>query len=187
MKRVGQSMSRVKITPKNSEKVMQYNDFIVSKTDKKGIITYCNEIFMYMAGYKESELIRENHNLIRHPDMPRVAFKLAWDLISSGQEFIGFVKNLSKDGSFYWVFATITADYDNNNNIIGYTSVRRKPPKSAINAIEPIYKLLLDTEKTGGMEASGKLLFQHFYFEYLVDNPSIVPFLNLYNHKDLYH
>ena len=154
-------MKRVKVVPNNTEKFMKDNDFIVSKTDTKGIITYCNEIFMEMAKYHENELIRKNHNIIRHPDMPQVAFKLAWDLISSGKEFIGFVKNLAKDGSFYWVFATITPDYDLHNNIIGYTSVRRKPPKSAIKAIEPIYKLLIDAEKTGGMKASGKLLFSH--------------------------
>jgi len=90
--------------------------------------------------------------------MPRVAFKLAWDLIQSGQEFFGFVKNLRKNGGYYWVFAYITADYDSKGNIIGYTSFRRKPPRSAIEQIEPVYKLLLDAEKRGGMEASGKLL-----------------------------
>jgi hypothetical protein len=93
--------------------------------------------------------------------MPQVAFKLAWDLIKSGEEFMGFVKNMSRDGSFYWVFATITADYDSNNNIIGYTSVRRKPPRSAVNAVDPIYKLLVDAERSGGMEASGKILFDY--------------------------
>ena len=140
------------------EKVMSENDFIVSKTDTKGFITYCNEIFVEMSGYTPEELMNANHNLIRHPDMPRVAFKLAWDLIKSGKEFFGFVKNLRKNGGYYWVFAYITADYNNNGNIIGYTSFRRKPPKSAIEQITPVYKLLVDAEKRGGMEASGKLL-----------------------------
>ena len=90
--------------------------------------------------------------------MPRVAFKVAWDLIKAKKEFFGFVKNLSKDGGFYWVFTYITADLDSNGNIISYTSVRRKPQQSAIDAIAPIYKLLVDAEKKGGMEASGKLL-----------------------------
>ncbi len=140
------------------ETVMSENDFIVSKTDTKGFITYCNEIFIEMSGYTPMELMEANHNIIRHPDMPKVAFKLAWDLIKSGQEFFGFVKNLRKDGGFYWVFAYITADYDSSGNIIGYSSFRRKPPKSAINQIEPVYKLLVDAERKGGMEASGKLL-----------------------------
>lgn len=140
------------------EKVINDNDFIVSKTDTKGFITYCNEIFVDMSGYTPQELMRANHNLIRHPDMPKVTFKLAWDLIKNGKEFFGFVKNLRKDGGFYWVFAYITADYDSNGKIIGYTSFRRKPPKSAIEQIEPVYKLLVDAEKKGGTESSEKLL-----------------------------
>jgi len=138
---------------------MKDNDFIVSKTNAKGIITYCNEVFMEMAAYKESELLGKNHNIIRHPDMPRVAFKLAWDLISSGKEFFGFVKNMSKDGSFYWVFANITPDYDSRGSIIGYTSVRRKPSSNAITTLTPIYKKMCELEKAGGMDASGKFLF----------------------------
>ena len=140
------------------ETIMSADDFIVSKTDTKGFITYCNEIFIDMSGYTSQELRGANHNLIRHPDMPRIAFKVAWDLIKSGQEFFGFVKNLRKDGGFYWVFAYITADYDSKGNIIGYSSFRRTPPRSAIKQIEPVYKLLVDAEKKGGMEASGKLL-----------------------------
>lgn len=142
----------------NNEKVMSDNDFIVSKTDTKGYITYCNNIFINMAGYTKEELIGANHNLIRHPDMPAVAFKLAWDLVKSGQEFFGFVKNLKKDGGYYWVFAYITADYDSKGNIIGYSSFRRKPSKAALDAIIPVYKQLVEAEKSGGMEASGKLL-----------------------------
>jgi len=138
---------------------MNEDDFIVSKTDEKGIITYCNEIFMKMAGYSEDELLGKNHNIIRHPDMPRVAFKLAWDLISSKQEFFGFVKNLKKDGGYYWVFANITADYDKNGMIVGYTSVRRKPTQSAIDTLIPMYEEMLRLEKSGGMEASGAYLF----------------------------
>lgn len=151
-------MKKLNIVPTNKEIKMPDNGFIVSKTDTKGIITYCNEIFIDMAGYEESELLGKNHNIIRHPDMPRVAFKLCWDLISSGKEFFGFVKNISKDGGYYWVFANITPDYDQNGKIIGYTSVRRKPPQSAINTIVPIYKLLLDEERKGGMKASGEFL-----------------------------
>lgn len=152
-------MKKIKITPTNNEIKMQENDFIVSKTDSRGIITYCNEIFMQMAGYTEEELVGKNHNIIRHPHMPRVAFKLAWDLISSGKEFFGFVKNMARNGDFYWVFANITPDYDSLGNIIGYTSVRRKPSSTAVKTIAPIYEKLCELEKTGGMEASGKFLF----------------------------
>ena len=156
MKKLSKKDSTNSIT--QIEKVMSEDDFIVSKTDKNGFITYCNQIFIDMSGYTKEELIGANHNLIRHPDMPRVAFNLAWDLIKSGKEFFGFVKNLKKDGGYYWVFAYITADYDQSGNIVGYSSFRRKPSRAAIDAIEPVYKLLIDAEKKGGMEASGKLL-----------------------------
>jgi hypothetical protein len=79
-------------------------------------------------------------------------------LIQQNKEFFGFVKNLAKDGSYYWVFAYITADIDGSGNIISYTSIRRKPPQSAIDAITPVYKLLVDAERSGGMKASEKLL-----------------------------
>ncbi len=143
---------------RNDEKVMGENDFIVSKTDKKGFITYCNQIFIDMCLYDENELIGANHNIIRHPDMPRIAFKLLWDLIKEKKEFFGFVKNLRKDGGFYWVFANITASLDTHGNILGYYSVRRKPSKKAIEIIEPIYRQLIEAEKNGGMKESYKLL-----------------------------
>ena len=156
MKRLNKNDAPKNIT--TVEKVMNENDFIVSKTDTKGFITYCNQIFIDMSGYSKDELIGANHNIIRHPDMPAVAFKLAWDLIKSGEEFFGFVKNLKKDGGYYWVFAYITADYDQSGNIIGYSSFRRKPSKAALDAIAPVYKLLVQEEKKGGMKASGALL-----------------------------
>ena len=140
------------------EKKLDANDFIVSKTDTKGKIIYCNEVFTKMAGYPASDIIGSNHNLIRHPDMPRLAFKVAWDKIQDKKEFFGFVKNLSNDGGYYWVFAYITADLDSKGSIISYTSVRRKAPKSAIDAITPIYKSLIDAEKRGGIDASSKVL-----------------------------
>ena len=140
------------------EKKLSNDDFIVSKTDLQGKIIYCNQIFTEMCGYSASDLIGSNHNLIRHPDMPKVAFKLAWDIIQAKKEFFGFVKNLRADGGYYWVFTYITADLDARGNIISYSSFRRKPAQSAIDAIAPIYKLLVDAEKTGGMSASAKIL-----------------------------
>ncbi|MCD6433065.1 MAG: PAS domain-containing protein [Sulfurimonas sp.] len=142
----------------NSEKKLGDDDFIVSKTDTKGKIIYCNEIFAKMAGYPPADLIGANHNLIRHPDMPRIAFKVLWDLIRDKKEFFGFVKNLCADGGYYWVLAYITPDIDSSGKIVSYTSIRRKPPQSAIDTIVPIYKQLCDAEKSGGMDASAKLL-----------------------------
>ena len=142
----------------NNEKVLGDNDFIVSKTDPKGYITYCNRIFVEMAGWSRFELIGANHNIIRHPDMPKVAFKILWDLIQAKKEFFGFVKNLRKDGGFYWVFAYITPDLDLSGNIIGYTSFRKKPSRRGIEFVTPLYKELVEAEKVGGISASYELL-----------------------------
>lgn len=138
------------ITPTSSERLMRENDFIVSKTNPKGIITYGNPIFIEFSGYTEAELIGSQHNIIRHPDMPRAAFKLAWDTISSGKEFFAYVKNMSKDGSFYWVFTHISPDIGSNGSIVGYTSVRRCPKRSALEKIEPVYRQMLLAEKSAG-------------------------------------
>jgi len=127
---------------------MRENDFIVSKTSPKGIITYGNPIFIEFSGYTEEELLGSQHNIIRHPDMPRAAFQLAWDTIQSGKEFFGYVKNMSKDGGFYWVFTHIAPDFDQRRNIVGYTSVRRCPKREAIAKIEPVYRQMLQAERS---------------------------------------
>ena len=143
-------MKRKDIVPTQRERLMREDDFIVSKTDAKGIITYGNPIFIEFSGYTEEELIGTQHNIVRHPDMPRAAFKLAWDTIQSGQEFFAYVKNMSRDGGFYWVFAHITPDFDANGRITGYTSVRRCPKRSALETIIPVYKMMLDAERAAG-------------------------------------
>ncbi len=129
---------------------MREDDFIVSKTSPKGIITYGNPIFIEFSGYTEAELIGSQHNIIRHPDMPRAAFHLAWETISSGNEFFAYVKNMAKDGSFYWVFTHIAPDFGPGGNIIGYTSVRRCPKRSGLDKIEPLYRQMLQAEKAAG-------------------------------------
>ncbi len=142
----------------NKEKILSENDFVVSKTDTKGYITYCNRIFVEMAGWSRFELIGANHNIIRHPDMPKIAFKILWDLIQNKKEFFGFVKNLRKDGGFYWVLAYITPDLDLNGNIIGYTSFRKKPSGKGVEAMSEIYKKLKEAEMSGGMSEGYELL-----------------------------
>ena len=138
------------ITPTSVERVMREDDFIVSKTNRKGIITYGNPIFIEFSGYSEAELLGSQHNIIRHPDMPRSAFKLVWDTIETGKEMFAYVKNMSRDGGFYWVFAHITPDLDAAGNIVGYTSVRRCPKRSAIDKVEPVYRQMLQAERAAG-------------------------------------
>ena len=125
---------------------------ITSKTDLHGYITYCNEDVIHSSGYTEKELFMQPHSIIRHPDMPRTVFKLLWDYVQNGKEIFAYVKNLSKTGSFYWVFANITPSYDANNNIIGYYSVRRQPTAIGIQTADGLYKEMLKIEETEGME-----------------------------------
>lgn len=138
------------ITPTSVERVMREDDFIISMTDPKGIITYCNRIFIEFSGYRESELIGLQHNIIRHPDMPRAVFKLLWDKIRNKEECFAYVKNMSKDGGFYWVFANVTPTYDPGGNINGYLSVRRKPGASGIQTVTGLYAAMLEAEKKAG-------------------------------------
>lgn len=129
---------------------MRENDFIVSKTDLSGRITYCNEIFIEMSGYTEMELLGAQHNIVRHPDMPRAVFQLLWDTIKSGRECFAYVKNLCKDGGYYWVFANVTPDHDDRHQPIGYFSVRRKPKPEAIQAVSALYAEMLAAEARAG-------------------------------------
>jgi PAS domain S-box-containing protein len=134
------------------------NDFIVSKTDMDGRITYGNSHFIEISGYGENELISRPHNILRHPDMPSVVFKLLWENIAKGEEIFAYVKNLNKHGDYYWVFAHVTPSFDVNGRIIGYHSVRRKPKSSAVAIVDTLYKTLFEQEKQGGVRVSEALL-----------------------------
>ena len=140
----------MRITPLNQELVLRDGDLIVSKTDVKGRITYGNRAFNEYSGFTEKELMGVQHNIVRHPDMPRAVFKLLWDKIAAGEEVFAFVKNIRKDGAYYWVFANITPSYDVDHNLLGYFSVRRKPSTSAIQKIQPLYSKMLQLERASG-------------------------------------
>ncbi len=142
------------------EIVIKPHEFIVSKTDTKGKITYCNEVFIKMSGYSEEELLGKAHNIVRHPDMPKAIFKLLWQRIQAKQEIFAYVKNLSKDGRYYWVFANITASVDNLGNIIGYYSVRIQPNAHAIATISTLYQQLIDIERREGVDGSMRYIHE---------------------------
>ncbi len=155
---------KMKVRPTGVERVMREDDFIVSKTNPKGIITYCNEIFMEFAQLPEEELVGKQHNVIRHPDMPRAVFRLLWQTLQDGREFNGFIKNLSADGGHYWVFANVTPSKDVEGRLLGYYSVRRKPSQAGIRWFETLYARMLEAEQAAGaaaaISASTPLLMQ---------------------------
>lgn len=139
-------------------KNMKENDFIVSKTDTKGRITYVNKIFMDMSEFNEKELLGQPHNIIRHEDMPKSVFKLLWDTVNNKKEIFAFVINKTKNGNSYWVYANITPSYDKRGNVVGYYSVRRMPNSSALDIIKPLYQAMLSAERSGGVTAGTKIL-----------------------------
>lgn len=114
---------------------------IVSTTDPEGIITHVNRSFVEMSGYTEDELIGAPHAILRHPDMPAAAFKDLWDTLARGEKWQGFVKNLRKDGGYYWVKATVIPNV-RGDNVVGYTSVRRKPSRTKVDECIKLYPTL---------------------------------------------
>ena len=146
------------ITPTDVEHEVKPVDIVVSKGDKEGNIAYANPIFVKLSGYSQGELLDKPHSLLRHPDMPKIVFKFLWDNIKEGKDVKAFVKNLSKDGGYYWVFAHVKAAKNPDGSFRNYTSTRRGMSAGARSVIEPLYKKLLEAEKDGGMEASLALL-----------------------------
>ena len=146
------------------ERFFDENEIIVSKTDLKGRLTYCNDIFLRIAGYTEAECLGQPHSMIRHPDMPRCIFGLLWETIQGGREIFAYVINRSKNGDHYWVNAHVTPSRDGDGQIVGYHSNRRVPDRRILEgAIIPLYKDLLSEEKRhanakSGMQSSTKMV-----------------------------
>lgn len=114
---------------------------IVSTTTPEGIITHVNRSFVEMSGFTEEELIGAPHSILRHPDMPPAAFKDLWDTVMLGKKWQGFVKNLRKDGGYYWVKATVIPNV-RAGKVVGYTSVRRKPSRTKVEECIKLYPTL---------------------------------------------
>lgn len=126
-----------------SDKEVPYPDgrLIVSRTDTRGVITHTNRSFVEMSGFTEGELIGSPHYILRHPDMPPAAFKDLWDTVTAGKKWQGYVKNLRKDGAYYWVYATVIPNV-RGGEVVGYTSVRRKPSRNKVDECIKLYPTL---------------------------------------------
>lgn len=129
---------------------------ILSKTDHKGIIEYCNEGFCNVSGYSDEELMGSNHNIVRHPDMPKALFKALWDCLDNDQPIHAIVKNKSKSGRYYWVQAQFKTLISDGNRY--YFSVRTGVSPEQVAKVEGIYKKLLEIEKTEGTKESDLFL-----------------------------
>jgi len=118
---------------------------IVSETNKKGIITYVNDDFCNISGFRKEELIGQPHNMIRHHDMPKVAFKELWDTVKKGETWKGIVKNFCKNGDFYWTSATAFPVVKKSGKM-KLISIRTKPTKKEIENAQKLYKELRGNE-----------------------------------------
>ena len=147
-------------TPTNNEIVVKPVDIVVSKADAEGNIEYANPIFYKLSGYNKRELTFAPHSILRHPDMPKVVFKYLWDELKKGNELNAFVKNLTKDGSFYWVFAYVRPAFNPDGSLRNYVSTRKVMSEKARETIEPLYAKLLALEESDGVEASEKALLE---------------------------
>jgi PAS domain S-box-containing protein len=138
-----------KVTPTGKEILFDRDEIIVSKTDTTGKLTYGNRKFFNLAGLSERECIGQQHNIIRHPEMPRCVFELFWKTLKNGQEIFAYVNNLSSNGDNYWVFAHVTPSRNSDGQTIGYHSSRRVPNRESLNKhIIPLYKQLLKIERS---------------------------------------
>ena len=130
-----------------NEEVLFDGRSLISETDTKGVITFVNRKFVEMSGYSKEEVIGQPHSILRHPDMPKAAFAEMWKVIKTGKIWEGYVKNLRKDGKFYWVVVHIVPKFDDDGNIIGYIASRKIPDRAKIKLIEEQYKKMVQEER----------------------------------------
>jgi len=143
------------------QKEVKSIDLIVSKSDKDGNITYVNPIFIKISGYTQGELLEKPHSILRHPDMPKVIFRYLWENLQVGNDVVAYVKNLCKDGSYYWVLATVKTAKNPDGSFRNHMSTRRAITQNAKETISKLYTQLLQIEKSEGVESSQKL-FERF-------------------------
>jgi len=119
---------------------------LITETDLKGVITFVNRKFVEMTGYSKQEAIGQPHSILRHPDMPKAGFEGMWKIIKEGKVWDGYVKNLRKDGKYYWVDVHIVPKKDENGTIIGYIASRKVTDPKRLETTILQYKKLRDAE-----------------------------------------
>ena len=163
-------------TPIDKEVNWNKSQVVISETDVYGRITNVNDVFCNVCGYSPEEMIGQPHSIIRHPDMPKLVFKLLWDNLKVGNNFIGVIKNLAKSGEYYWVITDFEMRRDATGNITHYIARRKSVPKAVIeNYVAPLYETLLKLEKVGGMELSSRFFKNYLakqgkdYIDFIID------------------
>lgn len=157
----------VRPTPIDREIKLDPSKTIMSKTNSQGIVEYANEYFMEISGYEEFELMGQPHNVIRHPDMPKIIFKVMWERLNEGKNIHALVKNMSKDGRYYWVLTDFETKYDEDSSIKSHYARRKAAPGNAVFQIEKLYKTLRAIEEKQSPEIAEK------YFTGLLEEKGI--------------
>ena len=150
--------SNYKPTPSDREVLWDKSKVLICKTDSKGIILYANEAFIDVCGYDDFELITKNNNIVRHPDMPKVMFKVMWESILDGNNFVTIIKNMSKTGRYYWINSEINCTLDKNGDYTYTSRQKAVNNESIIKRINNLYKKLLHIEQASGVVASENYL-----------------------------
>lgn len=135
------------VQPTGQERTFGNDELIVSKTDPRGVITYANDVFLRVSGFRMEAVLGQPHSLIRHPGMPRAIFRLLWDTLGNRQEIFAYINNLAADGAHYWVLAHVTPSFGLGGAVIGYHSNRRSPSPRAVASVQPLYDRLLTEER----------------------------------------
>lgn len=130
------------------EHKLRHDQYLISKTDLKGRITYANPAFIEISDFSREELIGKAHNIVRHPHMPPAAFQDLWDTLQAGKPWNGIVKNRRKDGGFYWVNALVAPIFE-GGKVTGYASVRVRPTDEEVQAAEALYEKMNSNTLTG--------------------------------------
>jgi len=146
----------------NNEVLFGDDDFMLTKTDLKGVITYANQDFIKTSGFTEVELIGASHNIVRHPDMPIEAFADLWKNLKLGRSWAGLVKNRTKQGDYYWVMADVAPILE-NGQLVGYLSVRRKPSRQKINEADAAYRLFKEGKAQHLVIHEGKVMSNNLF------------------------
>lgn len=148
---------RVNMPVTNVERHLKEGEYIVSKTDTKGQITYVNSTFMEISGFSAEDVIGAHHNIVRHPDMPPAAFGDLWKTLKSGKPWRGMVKNRCKNGDYYWIEANANPIYE-DGRITGYMSLRTKPTREQVERAERIYRQFRDGTARGITVKEGRIV-----------------------------
>ena len=120
---------------------------LITRTDLRGIITYASKAYRQMTKYSREELIGKPHSIVRHQDMPASSFKCMWDMIRKNIPWEGYIKNLRKDGKYYWVIVRVEPFFDDDGNKIGYVGIRREPDRKVLQEIIRKYRNMLEMEQ----------------------------------------